>query len=426
MAYDAILREDVAPKPSGWRGTFRSLRHRNYRLYFFGQMVSLCGSWMQMTALMWLAFELTHESTWPAAISASQILPTFVLGAWGGALADRWPKRRLIMATQTYMAACALALTVVALVGTTTPWPLLIVTALAGVAQAIDLPTRMAFVTDMVGRDDVMNAVALNSVMFNVARIIGPALGVALLFWVGPAWCFLFNALSYLAVLAALAAMEVAEKERPPEVASWRRLFAGFGTMSRQPALLLLVLAAGATALCGWPFMALLPAFAEHQLLLPKLGYGIMLSGTGVGALAAGLLVATFGTLERRRRFIGTGVTVVTVALFGLSLTTDLLAATVLAALVGFGLILFFSTGQAVMQLSADDHNRGQLMGIWAMVLSGGVPLGNLIVGPAADRWGVPLALRGQAIVCGGAALTLMVLRQVWRARRASSARPAA
>jgi len=188
---------------------FRALRHRNYRLYFIGQLVSVTGSWMQTTAVTWLAYELTHQSKWPALVMAAQMLPTFFLGAWGGALADRLPKRSVIFATQAAFMALALLLAGLVFGGTIDRWQLLVITAAAGLVQAVDLPARLSFVNDMAGRDDLMNAVALNSLLFNVARLLGPALAGLLLPQLGAGACFLVNGLSYLAVLWALSRMDV-------------------------------------------------------------------------------------------------------------------------------------------------------------------------------------------------------------------------
>lgn len=413
--------EQTAPlTPRLGSATFRSLRHRNYRLYFIGQLISLTGSWMQTTALMSLAFDLTGVSAWPARISAAQLLPTFLLGAWGGSLADRWPKRRLLIVTQAILLGLALLLMAVVLGRQPSPWELLAVTAAAGLVQAIDLPARLAFVMDMVGREDVTNAIALNSVLFNSARILGPLLAVTLLYHFEPAVCFLGNALSYLAVICALMSMDVAETAGPPrKYEGFRDLFAGFAELRRRPALLMLVAAAGTTSLCGWPFLSLLPALAK-QLTAPdselaKTAYGTMLSGTGLGALMAALTVARFGTWERRRHFLGLGVGILSSGLVCLSLAGVLPVSFVCCAGAGFGLVLFFSTGQGVLQLSASASNRGRLLGIWAMVLSGSAPFGNLIVGRAADHWGVAPVLRVQGLACGGASLLLVYLYHRWQ-----------
>ncbi|MBY0527630.1 MAG: MFS transporter [Gemmataceae bacterium] len=412
--------ELVEPVPSALRRsfgpavTFRSLRHRNYRLYFFGQIVSLTGSWMQTTALMWLAYDLTHQSKWPALISAAQITPTFLFGAWGGILADRVPKRSLILCTQSALLFLAALLAALVWLDWATRWELLAITALAGAVLAIDLPARLAFVVDMVGRDDLMNAVALNSVLFNVARVLGPMAAIGMLFWLGPAACFLTNALSYAAVLWALAMMDIeGTAHHGDDRKGLHALFAGFRALAQRRRLLLLVMMAGTTALCGWPFLTLLPALAENELGLPKLGYGLTLSGTGAGALTAALTVATFGSKARSKRFIAVGVGLVSVGLVVLALVAllgSLVAAVACCAVIGFGLILFLSTSQSVVQLSADEHQRGRIMGIWAMTLSGAVPLGNLLVGPAADRWGVAWVMGAQGMACGMAALGLGIL----------------
>jgi MFS family permease len=409
---EAAVPPPLPARPLVGLATFRALRHRNYRLYFFGQMASLTGSWMQTTALMWLAFQLTGESTWPALVLTAQVLPTSLLGAWGGALADRCRKRQLLLTTQSAFMTVALLLTALVYAGVVDRWQLLLLTVLSGLVQAIDLPARLAFVIDLAGREDLMNAVALNSLQFNVARLLGPALAGPLLGLLGAWPCFLANALSYLAVLGALARMDVAETIRATSRPSLR---VGVAYLVRRPVLLFLVLLAGTLSLCGWPFMSLLPALAEHRLAAQAGGYSLMVSGTGLGALTAALTVATFGTVERRRRFIGTGVAVLTAALLSLSHVQSLSLAVAGCALAGFGLILFFSTSQAAIQLGAGDDNRGLIMGIWAMVLSGAVPLGSLLVGPAADRWGEAPVLAGQGLMCAAASLGLLALLRWWQ-----------
>src|SRR5262249_32516905 len=187
--------EIVSRKPSGLAATFRSLRHRNYRLYFFGQMVSLVGTWMQTTVVLWLAFDLTRQSKWPSLIVAAGVLTTFVLGPWGGSLADRIPKRWLIFFTQAVYAGLAFLLAGLAFTRAFTVWQLLAITLVTGIITAVDLPARLAFVVDMVGREDLMNAVGLNSLLFNVARALGPAFGGLMLVWLGDWPCFLLNAL---------------------------------------------------------------------------------------------------------------------------------------------------------------------------------------------------------------------------------------
>jgi MFS family permease len=363
---------------------------------------------------MWLAFDLSQQSRWPALVSAGQMLPTFLFGAVGGALVDHWPKRAVLLVTQAALLVAALVLAALVFSGITTPWPLLIVALVNGLIQAVDLPARLAFVVDMVGREDLVNAVALNALLFNVARMLGPALAGMLLLWRGPEWCFLLNGLSYIAVLWALGEMDITgAKPGAGPSTGLRGLFAGFTYLARQPRLALLVLLAGWVALFGWPFLALLPALAQHTLGWQASGYSLMLSGTGCGALTAALTVATYGSPARSRQFISTGVSVLALALLGLSIARSLPLAAACCAFIGFGLILFLATSQGGVQLGADDLHRGRVMCIWAIVLSGAVPLGNLLAGFAADRWGVALVLAGEGTACAVAVLTLLGLRRL-------------
>lgn len=410
----------LQPPPTlGWLGaTFRALRHRNYRLYFFGQLISLVGTWMQTTALMWLAYELTHRSLWPGAIGAAGLLPAFFLGPWGGMVADRWPKRAVILVTQSAFMVQALVLAWLVLAGEANVWWLFALSLASGLIQAIDLPARLAFVTEMVGREDLMNAVALNSLLFNVARTTGPAIAGALLVRVGAGHCFLVNGLSFIAVLWALARMSpdphpsaLPTEAAPRGSSSW---WNGFSYLAGKPHLAFLVLLAGIVGLCGWPYLALLPALAKNVLGGDSREYSDMLTGTGIGALSAALVIARSGSATQWRRFIATGVAIVAAGLVGLSIVQSRWPAVACCAAIGFGLIMFMATGQSVVQLGARSHNRGRVMAIWAMVLSGAAPAGNFLAGQAADHFGEPVVLRTLGFACGAAAVVLWLLLQLW------------
>jgi len=395
---------------SGLAVTFRSLRHRNYRLYFFGQMVSLTGTWMQNAALVWLAFRLTDESKWAALVSAAQILPTFFFGAWGGALADRWSKRSLIFLTQSAFLLLALLLAGLTFAGVIDRWQLLLVTVASGLVQAIDLPARLAFVMDMAGREDLMNAVALNSLLFNIARVIGPAISGFLMRWLAPEACFLANALSYVAVLWALARMDITRSVHSAEQSKGlRSLLEGLAYVAGRRELAFLMLLAIVISLCGWPSQSLLPALAERILGSNEVGYSWMLSGTGLGALAAAWTLATFGSVEERRQVIRGGIGLVSAGLIALSAAPNLPLAMACCGLIGFGLILFLATSQSIIQLSAGEHNRGRVMALWAMTQSGAVPLGSFLAGTAADRWNVPVVLLSLGVTCVTASLALWI-----------------
>lgn len=399
----------MAP-PSWLAHTFRALRHRDYRLYFIGQTLSLIGTWAQTTALAWLAYHLTNSSTWPALVAAAGMVPTFFLGVWGGTLADRWPKRAVILSTQVLFLLLALLLAALALSGVVRPWHLLVIAGCNGLITAVDLPARLAFVVDLVGRDDLTNAVALNSLLFNVARAAGPALAGLLLDVFDPGSCFLLNALSYVAVLIALACMRTEGPPRPDaRRQGWGAALKAFDHVAAQPRLALILLLAFAVSLFGWPFLSLLPRLADNHLGVGKQGYSFLVSATGCGALFAALAVASFATVESRRWFLGGGIALAVAGLLGLSLASVLAPAILWCGLLGFGLVSFMANAQAAVQLGVAEHNRGRVLGIWSMALSGGLPLGNLLGGLAADAWSEPAVLRLQALACAASALLLAV-----------------
>jgi len=332
------------------------------------------------------------------------------LGAWSGSLADRCRKHTLIIRTQIAFFVSASVLTVLAFLGIKSIWLLLVLMFCHGIIQAIDLPTRLAFVPDLVERDDLINTVALNSVQFNVARAIGPAVAGLLLEAVGPGLCFLINALSYIAVLVALLMMrdfrEHHAESRHADAAS------GLAVLRQEPRLLLLILLAGWVAVFGWPLLSLLPAFADKVLHHRERGYSLMLTSVGVGALLAALTAATYGTEPRQRRLLGSGLGFVCLALAGMSRAVELWQASLCCGLFGYGMILFFATGQGIVQLGAADRHRGKIMGFWAMLLSGGAPVGNLLFGPAADAWGVTTMIAVQA-ACMALTVVLIIVRRV-------------
>jgi MFS family permease len=284
--------------------------------------------------------------------------------------------------------------------GVAAPWNLLLISFLCGLVNAVDLPARLSFVIEMVGREDLVNAVGLNSMVFNGARVIGPAVSAVLLPTLGPALCFLINGLSFVAVLVALAAMHLPRKARRPGVPthSGGSLKAALAYLQGRPKLVLLLFLSGALAFFGWPILPLLPAVADRQLGGSTAVYAFLLSALGCGALVAALIVASFGARVRRAWLLATGVTLSATGMAALGQCHHLPLAVICCTLVGAGLILFFATSQAVMQLGSADYNRGRVMGIWSMVLSGAHPFGQTLGGLAADRWGVAMVLSAAAL----------------------------
>ena len=407
----------VMPSP------FRSLKHPNYRRYFLGQIVSFTGSWMQSAALMWLLYDRTGDVRWPSYLLVAQVGPTILLGTWAGHLADRWPKRDLIARTQAAFLVNAVVLAVLVAGGWAFPLLVLALQALNGVIQAIDLPTRLAFVPDLVPREDLINAVGLNAMLFNSGRAVGPA-ATGLLFLLaakvaphvgsldavalGAVGCFALNALSFLAVLLALRRIEVPglPTDRPPPGSMWDgvRYLAG---RRRLGGLVVLTF-----VLCSfaWPVLTLFPGYTRTRLGLAEESYSFLVSALGAGALVGALGCATYGTPARRGAFLVFGTAATAAGLWGLAETTTALAAVGCAGCVGFGLILFLSTGQSAVQLAVPDDVRGRVMAVWAMTLSASAPAGHLLAGQLAGAAGVAPVLRGMALGCAVVAAALAVL----------------
>ncbi|MBI1383205.1 MAG: MFS transporter [Planctomycetaceae bacterium] len=383
--------------------TFRSLRHRNYRLYFFGQIVSFTGSWMQSAALMWLVYDATRNPLWPPLMLVGQVGPTLLFGPLGGALAARLPKRRLIFFTQLAFLVSTTVLAILIASDLATPLLLLAGAVANGLIQAIDLPARLAFVPDLVPRDDLINAVSLNSMLFNSARAVGPALA-GLLFLLadaavpllpgsravtlGAVWCFGFNAVSYLAVLAALRRIDCPEtcREKAAAGSGWD----GVRYLIRNPTLGMLLVLTGAMCVYAWPALTLFPAYTDTVLHRAEKEYSVLVSALGAGALVAALVNATFGSVARRGTFLTAGTGFACLGLLGLAVADTLPLAFLAAAGLGFGLILFLSTGQSTLQLSVPDDVRGRVMALWAMTLSAGAPVGHLLAGLAARSYPIP------------------------------------
>jgi MFS family permease len=418
--------------------TFRSLRHRNYRRYFLGQVVSFVGTWMQSAALMWLMYDRTGDPRWPAWLLVAQVGPTLLLGPWGGSLADRLPKRRLIILTQSCFLVNAVVLAAVVGGGLAGPGLVVALLAAGGVVQAVDLPARLAFVPDLVPREDLINAVGLNSLVFNSARLIGPALAGVLVLLAraaGPLLadgtdpvtlaataCFALNALSFVAVLCAL--VGIPEAPPHPTKRAPSSIWDGLRYLVANPTLGGLVAVTGVVCVFAWPVITVLPAYTKLRLGGTGDAYYLLMSALGGGALAAALTTATFGTAVRRGGFLLVGVGVAAAGLAGLGGADRVWLAAPACVAVGFGLILYLSTGQSALQLAVPDRTRGRVMAWWAMTLSGSAPLGHLACGELVKAYGVEPVLFGMAAGLGVAA-ALVAAMGVGGVNRPSPPEPA-
>jgi MFS family permease len=397
-----------------WRETFAALQHRNFRLFFIGQLVSLTGTWMQNTAQSWLVYQLTGSKLLLGVVAAVGSAPMLLFSTWGGSVADRHPKRTIVFWTQTAMMVLAFVFAGLVWSGLVRPWHILALAALGGVVMAFDMPARQAFMVEMTSREDLMNAVSLNSSIVNGARVIGPAVAGLLMAQTGVGTCFFLNGLSFLAVIGGLLLMRLPPFVPPavPESA-WRHALDGFAYVAQHRRVRILLILFAIVGVFGWSYSVLLPAFASEVLRVGERGYGTLLSANGLGALAGALTVATFGRHIHRRVLLLGGLGLFALMLLLLALTRSYAVALACLAVGGWGMLLYFSTTNTLIQTSVSDAMRGRVMGIWALVFGGMMPVGGIEVGVLSQYFGLRPTIAIGALVCGAAAvITWLVVRR--------------
>jgi MFS family permease len=384
----------------------RALNHRNYRLFISGQMVSLIGTWMQSVAQAWLVYRLTGSPALLGAIGFASQIPVFLLAPVGGVIADRHDRRRILLATQAASMLLALVLAGLTLSGRIEVWHVAVIAALLGVANGFDIPARQAFVTELVSRQDLVNAIALNSSMFNGARIIGPAVAGVIVAAVGEGWCFLANGLSYLAVLAGLLSIRRNIPARSgtrgtafAEAAEGLRFAAGTAPIR---ALLLLL---GLVSLTGMPYAVLMPVVASSVLGAGAGGLGVLMGASGVGALAGALTLARRGSIRGLGRWVPRAAAGFGAGLVMFSLSRSLWLSVLLLVPVGFAMMLQMSSSNTLIQSMVPDRLRGRVMAVYSMMFMGMAPFGALLAGALAERVGAPATIAAGGVLSMGGAL---------------------
>jgi MFS family permease len=408
----------LSPRQSLGR-TFTSLRVRNYRLFFMAQVVSLTGTWMQSVAQMWLVLHLTGSGLALGITAGLQFTPMLLFGTWGGLIADRTDKRRLLVMTQAAAGCLALVLAVLTLLGVVQLWMVFLLAAALGCVNVLDNPTRQSFVTEMVGAGQINNAVSLNSAVFTSARIIGPAVAGLLIAWVGTGWCFLYNGLSYVPVVVALLLMRPSELHRALPLARARgQIKEGLRYAWTRPELrvpLLLMLVVGTLA---FNFSVLLPLMARFVFHSGAGTFGALLSLMGVGSFVGALAAAT---RERpTHRLLTLAALALGLLLVGAAVMPTLLLEMVILLPLGFALITFQSAANSLLQLNSDPAHRGRVMALYMIVFVGSTPIGGPLVGWIAQQFGprASLALGGVATIMGALVALRTVLRTpTFRAR---------
>jgi MFS family permease len=404
----------VATGGISFRKTFSALKHRNFRLFFSGQLISFTGTWMTTTAQGWLVYQLTGSKALLGLVAAAASAPMLFFATWGGWVADRYPKRSVIVVTQACQMVISLAMAALVWSGLVQPWHIIALSVLGGITMAFDMPARQSFVIEMTSREDLMNAISLNSSAFNCARIVGPSIAGFLMVQVGIPACFLIDGLSFIAVIAGLLLMRL-PKHTPikSESSAIGQALEGFRYVWGHRRVLTILSLFTVVGIFGWSYSVLLPAFAHDVLHLGANGYGTLMAGSGVGALVAALTVASAGHILPTRFMALGGIGIFSVALALFAFTRNLYLETLLLAIVGFGIVLYFSTSNTVLQSIVPDEMRGRVMGIWTLIFGGMIPLGSLQAGLMADLLGTPATIATGALICAVAALvTLNIIRR--------------
>ncbi len=409
----APLRDDGAAQPGG---RFQALAYRNYRLFFCGQLVSVTGTWMQSLAQSYLVYDLLHASPLQLGlVNVFQFAPVLLLGIPAGVIADRFPKRAILVFTQSTFGLLALLLAVLVAFGHIQLWQVYAVAGTFGIANALDMPTRQSFVPELVGKPALMNAIALNSTMFNTGRVLGPAIAGIVLAAFGPSVCFAINAVSYLGVIAGLLMMRIAPKARVAGASAVARLREGIAYVRATPAISRTIVLVGMVGTFGMNFNIWIPMLASDSFGSGAGTYGLLFTAMGVGSLAGALTLAMFGKSPSRRKMLGA-----TAALGGAEILLGIAASIPLAVFAGMALLALagfassnaMATANTLVQTVASDALRGRVMAVYMTVFAGTTPFGALISGAIANRYGVPVA-----VWTGGAVTLAAAIAVAWTQR---------
>lgn len=405
----SVPRRRLLPSP---HEIFRALRHRNYRLFWTGYFLSNIGSWMQNVAQGWLVLQLTDSSFLLGLVAFANSLPMLFLLPVGGVIADRLDRRRLMLVTQAAMMALALMLAVLTSRGAIVVWEIVAISFFTGLAMSLNAPSYQAMVQDLVGREDLMNAIALNATQFNLSRAIGPAIAGWIIAGAGIAFCFYLNALSFLAVILALGMIRVRESHQAAASSKlgsvWDNLMeaAAYVRESRLTRALLLLIAV--ISIFGLPYLVLMPVFARDVLGVGARGLGYLMSASGSGAVAGALFVASYGSLKASHLMLRAGAILLSASLIVFSFSPIYQLSLLALFLIGFAMSMFIATTNTTLQVLVPAYMRGRIMSLYALGFVGLSPLGSLQAGAIAHYLGAPAALGTGSIIC--LALSLFLL----------------
>jgi MFS family permease len=397
----------AAPRQSKFQDTIRSLRHRNFQLFFSGQIISLVGTWMDMVAEAWLVYRLTGSSLLLGTVTFAGQLPVLLISPFAGLVADRLNRRKIVITTQFASMIIAGILAGLTLSKHVTVEQVIILAALMGVVNAFDIPARQSFLVEMVGREDLMNAIALNSSMFNAARIIGPSIAGILVASFGEGWCFFANSVSYIAVIAGLLLMKVPVRPRAAEsVSPFEHIAEGFRFVRHAGPIRALLLLVGLVSLVAMPYAVLMPVFAAKILHGNARTLGILMTSAGLGALIGALMLASRRGVRGLSRIVSIACAAFGLALILFSFSHWWILSAVLLIPVGFSVMTQMGSTNTLIQSMVPDRLRGRTMAVYSMMFLGVAPFGALLSGWSADRIGAPhtLAIGGVIAILGAIA----------------------
>ncbi len=398
-----------AASPPRWATTLRALRHRNFQLFFSGQLISLIGTWMQTVAQAWLVYRLTNSALLLGSVGFASQFPVFLVAPFGGITADRVNRQRLVIATQIASMILAGILAWLTLTGRVHVWHIFLLAALLGVVNAFDIPGRQSFLVDMVGKEDLMNAIALNSSMFNGARVIGPAIAGILVAKIGEGWCFAANSISYIAVIVGLLLMHVHCATRAAKGSPIEDIIEGFRWANQTRIIRALLLLLGLVSLVGMPYTVLMPVFADQILHGGARGLGILMGSTGVGALFGALTLAAKTEVRGLGRWVAFACGSFGVSLFLFAFSRSFWLSVALLLPAGYSMMLQMACSNTLVQTIVPDNLRGRVMALYSMMFMGMAPFGAFFGGAAANRVGAPITVAVGSVAC--------VIGAVWFAR---------
>lgn len=394
-------------RPSA-KQAFVSLKYRNYRLWFMGQLASLVGTWMQTTAQGFLVYQLTQSPAYLGYVGFASGIPTWLFTLYGGVVSDRMPRRRLLVITQTSMMILAFILAALAFAQVVQPWHIVLLAFLLGIANAFDAPARQSFVLEMVERQDMTNAIALNSTMFNSATAVGPAIAGVTYALLGPAWCFTINGISFIAVIVALLMMHI--KPLPPRAratSALEDLKEGVRYVAAHSTIRTLVSVAAVTSLFGMGYATLLPAWAVSILGGNSATNGFLQSARGIGSLLGALMIASLGQFGFKGRVLALGSFVFPILLLAFAAVRWLPLSLLVLVGVGWGFMVLLNMANVLVQTHVSDELRGRVMGIYSLGFQGMMPLGALLAGGVAEITDEPTTVVLGALITLGFAVWL-------------------